>query len=430
MNQKKWEKLLKKTAKLIYDGKFKPESLNIDMVQAHANELYKGVLEGYSIESSNIGAEDEKILQALKENVFVFSGFKNYQELKEISSLILDSSNKVRAFKDFYNDVKAVDKTYNQLYLEAEYQHAVSTSTSIAQWQRIQEDKQDAPYLEYVAVMDDRTRDAHRSLDGTIRKVDDPFWDKYYPPNGWRCRCDVVQHVDATETPADKINYPDTPLQDMFSNNAGKEKVVFPKSHPYYKVSKSTALSIVENVTSIIKTTEARKDKSAAIKQELKKTYDLPYSKQFNSVYKHKSGGEVKEHLLVDKKHTEYEGNLAIAKVLAKSKYKVELLPKIYKLDIEFRKKIMPNAPAPKNPDYKINGVEHELETANKCTKPDINNKIKAGAVQANNVVIKLMKDASSLSLEDIATNKFKYSKNLESIIFITNNNKILVFKK
>lgn len=90
----------------------------------------------------------------------------------------------------------------------------------------------------------------------------------------------------------------------------------------------------------------------------------------------------------------------------------------------------MPNAPAPKNPDYKINGVEHELETANKCTKPDINNKIKAGAVQANNVVIKLMKDASSLSLEDIATNKFKYSKNLESIIFITNNNKILVFKK
>nr|WP_255680834.1 phage minor head protein [Azonexus sp. R2A61] len=47
------------------------------------------------------------------------------------------------------------------------------------------------PYWQYVAVMDHRTRPAHRSLNGRTFRYDDPAWGALYPPNGHKCRCRV-----------------------------------------------------------------------------------------------------------------------------------------------------------------------------------------------------------------------------------------------
>ena len=47
------------------------------------------------------------------------------------------------------------------------------------------------PYWQYVAILDSKTRPAHRSLAGRIFRHDDPIWSSIYPPNGFRCRCRV-----------------------------------------------------------------------------------------------------------------------------------------------------------------------------------------------------------------------------------------------
>jgi len=45
------------------------------------------------------------------------------------------------------------------------------------------------PYWRYVALLDSKTRVAHRQLDGHVFSLDDAFTDVGYPPNGYNCRC-------------------------------------------------------------------------------------------------------------------------------------------------------------------------------------------------------------------------------------------------
>lgn len=46
-------------------------------------------------------------------------------------------------------------------------------------------------YFRYTAVLDSRTRESHRKLQGKTLPKTDKFWDTNYLPNGWGCRCKV-----------------------------------------------------------------------------------------------------------------------------------------------------------------------------------------------------------------------------------------------
>ncbi|MEM5789966.1 MAG: phage minor head protein [Syntrophobacteraceae bacterium] len=50
------------------------------------------------------------------------------------------------------------------------------------------------PYWRYSAVMDGRTRPMHAAWNNLVLPYDDPWWKSHYPPNGWGCRCTVVNH--------------------------------------------------------------------------------------------------------------------------------------------------------------------------------------------------------------------------------------------
>jgi SPP1 gp7 family putative phage head morphogenesis protein len=56
----------------------------------------------------------------------------------------------------------------------------------------------------YYCITDDRVREDHLAMDGVARKKDDPIWQRWYPPNGWNCRCLLVpefEQVKQTRTP-------------------------------------------------------------------------------------------------------------------------------------------------------------------------------------------------------------------------------------
>ena len=69
----------------------------------------------------------------------------------------------------------------------------LQTAYQAGHWRQIQETKDEAPYLMYDAVDDGRTRAEHKSWDGTVLPADHAWWRTHMPPNGWGCRCGVIQ---------------------------------------------------------------------------------------------------------------------------------------------------------------------------------------------------------------------------------------------
>jgi SPP1 gp7 family putative phage head morphogenesis protein len=71
----------------------------------------------------------------------------------------------------------------------------VNTRQSFAagKWQRYQKTKASHPFIWYRTMDDGHVRPQHQAWHNLVLPIDDPFWHTHWPPNGWRCRCNVTQ---------------------------------------------------------------------------------------------------------------------------------------------------------------------------------------------------------------------------------------------
>ena len=92
----------------------------------------------------------------------------------------------------------------------------------------------------YRTAHDGKVRPEHAVLHNVTLPPSDPFWDEFYPPNGWNCRCNVVK--------VRKSKYPTTDPDEamalgsaalgkdtkgIFRFNPGKERKSIPDYNPY-----------------------------------------------------------------------------------------------------------------------------------------------------------------------------------------------------
>jgi len=75
--------------------------------------------------------------------------------------------------------------------LKTIFQTNMQNALSAGKYKEQMDLKTERPYWQYVAVMDSRTRPAHRLLNGKVFRYDDEFWKTHYPPLGYNCRCRV-----------------------------------------------------------------------------------------------------------------------------------------------------------------------------------------------------------------------------------------------
>jgi len=223
------------------NGKYHPKDLKNTLEYQNLINETNAVFDKTIVDNVVDGA----LLKNLQNNVFYFSALKTHAQLFEASRLLLNSENKIKPFSEFYKEVAKTNETYNRQYLEAEYQFAVASSQMANKWAGFSEDYN----LQYRTAGDKRVRDSHDVLRDTTLPKSDPFWDSFMPPNGWRCRCTVVEvlpedykvsdskkAIEKGETATSQIGKDGKNKLAIFRFNPGKDKVIFPPTHPYSKV--------------------------------------------------------------------------------------------------------------------------------------------------------------------------------------------------
>jgi SPP1 gp7 family putative phage head morphogenesis protein len=178
----KWQALM--------DRLWQDKALDIpaDFFLYYAQTLQQGFERGYNVEPDYDSPDNQRIA-AFHANIYYFSAASTYEQALELKALAGQS----RDFADFKARVEAAGfEVQRRNWLQAEYNHTIAASQNAANWFRQQADK-DLFDLQYRAVLDDRTRSEHAALNGLTARADDPVWSTIYPPNGWNCRCEVIQ---------------------------------------------------------------------------------------------------------------------------------------------------------------------------------------------------------------------------------------------
>ena len=203
-------------------------------IETHTGFMNRAV--DYAIEQRPL---DEISVRRLKESNYVFSGYKTFHELNEAFPSLLDSDGNRKPFERFLNDVQKVNQSYNRWYLQAEYNFAVASAGMAARWKDFERNGDDY-LLQYRTVGDKRVREAHRLMHGITLPASSRFWDWYFPPNGWNCRCTVVQvrrgkYPESDEHDAMNLGSQATAgrHQEMMRFNPGKQMACFPAYNPY-----------------------------------------------------------------------------------------------------------------------------------------------------------------------------------------------------
>lgn len=218
------------------------KDIDPDLFAHTFDSLSQGVEKGFGKVKHNI--PDAVFLNELRHNCMVFAAFKTHRQQNELHALLFDEYGKKKGFDRFRKDTEKVLQDYNVNWLRTEYDTAVRRARFAADFRGYVANKDLYPNLEWLPSVSVNPREAHKIFYGTIRPVDDPFWNTNFPGNLWNCKC----RVKSTDAPVNvKGKEEPVPPAPGLDKNPGITEEVFTGSHPYIKDAGKEAQEAVEN---------------------------------------------------------------------------------------------------------------------------------------------------------------------------------------
>lgn len=347
--------------------------LSIDIL---ASDQARAFIEAHAavLDSSFARVEmSEAMRRRLHRSDFIFSGLKTFHEVNEVWHLIFDPDGVRRPFEQFLARARKVDGVYNRNYLRAEYNFIAASAEMAAKWERFAADG-DRYNLQYRTQRDGRVRPEHAALDGVTLPPSDPFWEEFYPPNGWNCRCQVVQ-VRPEKYPAtdrgEAVRRGNEALQrdtrGIFRFNPGVERSTVPAYNPY-TIRRCRDCDIAKGKASLARRTPPDNQLCEACR------FIRNMADGYSDIPVH--NGKVRIHATHGSQ--EAQQNISIATYLAEK----------YGFEID----LLPNPDNEKSADSfnKTLGYTQEYKVNTIPTKGAVDNAIRKAAKQASHIVLKI----------------------------------------
>ncbi|MGG7468691.1 phage portal protein family protein [Chryseobacterium arthrosphaerae] len=231
-------KQVKKLVRSVYDNK------NIigakgDLIASEALLMVKGLRDNFKTYNPYTGP-DQLVLQMMEYNVFEFSASKTEARYAAMTELMTDGDKGIRDYNDFERLCLEKTEDLNTSYLQTEYNLSIAVGQNSAAYVRFMAEKDTVTNLvQYQTVGDENVREAHQILDGKIFSLDDKEAMKLWPPNGYGCRCEMLQYIGSGKpisgrTGTELMYSRDVKFKNsQFEINRGDLKEVFTKKQFY-----------------------------------------------------------------------------------------------------------------------------------------------------------------------------------------------------
>ncbi|MGR3790682.1 phage portal protein family protein [Flavobacterium sp. TN-1] len=212
------------------------------MIQAEGLELLQGLRSNFKTINPYTGA-DVLALQMMEYNIFMFATSKAEKRMASMSQLLIDKNKKeLRSYQQFELLCLQESENLNRNHLRTEYNLSVAVGQNSASYYRFMNEKDTVTsYVQYQTIGDDKVRSAHEVLNGKIFNLSDKEAMDLFPPNGFGCRCEMLQYIGETEGVVTKgaeakrlLELTDSKFKgSAFDINRGDLKQVFTKKEFY-----------------------------------------------------------------------------------------------------------------------------------------------------------------------------------------------------
>lgn len=158
-------------------------------------ELTGGLKKGYGV-TTGYNTPDTLAMQLMEYNLFEFSASKTEARLAAMTDLLINKDkNEIQSEADFKKLANERVADLNQNYLTTEYNLSVAVGQNSAAYHRFLAEKDTVTsFVQYQTAGDSKVRNEHAKLDGKIFNLSDGEAMKLFPPNGYGCRCEMVQY--------------------------------------------------------------------------------------------------------------------------------------------------------------------------------------------------------------------------------------------